>query len=84
MCDQIMDWHLDQITAKVLFFLSLFQWIYGMFVTIYLYGRKVCYEEDDEEDEEDEIEDDNIESNPYLQHQRQKRLYARANRSIDL
>jgi len=70
-----MDWHLDQVTAKVLFFLSLLQWLYGMTITIYLYGRKVCRDSDDDDDDEEVLDED--ESNPYLQYQRQQRAKQR-------
>ena len=53
-----MDWHLDQVTAKVLFFLSLLQWLYGMTITIYLYGRKVCRDPDDDDDDEEVLDED--------------------------
>ena len=52
MCDQIMDWHFDKGTGRVLFGLSLIQWLFGMFVTIYLYGRKVSSDDEDDEDDE--------------------------------
>ena len=62
LCDQIMDNKYDSTSSQVLFFISTIQWIYGMFVCIYLYGRKVPEDDDDEETavEEDSEELDEV------------------------
>lgn len=46
-----MDAHFDTISARLLFAIALSQSILGSFVTLYLYGRKVSNEYDDDEDE---------------------------------
>lgn len=66
LCDQIMDLHFNTMSARMLLFVSASQWLYGMFISIYLYGRKVQrvgdFGEPEEEEEEDSSDED---ENPY-------------------
>lgn len=54
LCDQIMDAHFDTISSRILFGAALSQWIYGMFICLYLYGRKVSINVDDDDDDDDD------------------------------
>jgi hypothetical protein len=57
LCDQIMDdASYDSVSSRLLLVVSAIQWLYGMFVSIYLYGRKVPIEEHEDE----ELLDDDI------------------------
>jgi len=56
LCDQIMDdASYESISSRLLLVVSAIQWLYGMFVSIYLYGRKVPIEEEDEDVLDDDI-----------------------------
>jgi|APCry1669190288_1035285.scaffolds.fasta_scaffold115476_1 hypothetical protein len=54
LCGQIMDWRFESVSSRMLLCVSAFQWIYGMIACIYLYGRKVPLEEDEDIDEYDD------------------------------
>ncbi len=54
-CDQMMDRRFESLSSKLLFVIALLQWVYGMFISIYLYGRKVPSDEDDDDDDDDYI-----------------------------
>jgi hypothetical protein len=52
-----MDSHFDTLSARLLFSIALSQSILGSFVTLYLYGRKVSNEYDDDDEDWDEDQD---------------------------
>lgn len=60
LCDQLMDNKYDTKSQQILLIVSSIQWIYGMFISLYLYGRKVQEGDNNDDTTEYLVESDEI------------------------